>query len=191
MKRIIYKIWLCLLTLSLSFLNIAAQTGITVYSDTSNTLPNSDNDTAYQNAYNYPAYPDPDFVWDEDGGSGIFNILSSLLGLTGGLLTLILLIFIFFPVIAIGIIIYLVCQLNRERKRNQESGPAPGFEIPKDKEAQMRLLRERAIRLACWGAGVIIINFIAFDSTLILIVGVVLLCIAAADWLITVVRKRE
>ena len=191
MKQFVYKFLLYFLTLSFISPNVTAQTGITVYSDTTDTLPAPENDTTYQNAYNFPAYPDPNFVWDEDGGSGFFNFLSGLLGLTGGLLTFILLIFIVFPVIAIGIIIYLTYQLNQERKKNQQGGRSATVEMPKDKETQTRLLKERAIRLMCWGIGIIIIDAIAFNSSLLRIVGVVLLCIAAADWLITIIRKRN
>lgn len=166
-----------------------AQSGITVYSDTTDSALDSDVDSAYQSIYSFPSYPDPAGVWEDVVGSGLLGFLSSLLGLTGGLLILIALIFVLFPFIAIGLIVYLAYALHREKKRNNGNGQDVFDERPKDKATQDLLLKEKAIRLACWGMGIVIVNFVAFKSTFILIVGVVLLCIAAADWLITIIRR--
>jgi hypothetical protein len=53
------------------------------------------------------------------------------------------------------------------------------------------LLKQSAIKNACWGVGLIVIEWIIDFTDLLYVVGVVMLCIAANDWLTTLIKKKK
>ena len=60
-----------------------------------------------------------------------------------------------------------------------------------DENLRNRLLQESAIKYACWGVGLIAVEWIIDLTSLLHVAGVVLLCIAAGDWLTALVSKKK
>lgn len=60
-----------------------------------------------------------------------------------------------------------------------------------DDDRRNQLLKQSAIKNACWGVGLIVIEWIIDFTDLLYVVGVVMLCIAANDWLTTLIKKKK
>ncbi len=164
-----------------------AQTDFTVYSDTVSTLQDTAQDSLWNqmnHAYGSGFTPMNDMKMDN-----IFDFMSQMLGLTGFLFIVVMLLIFGFPLIAIGLIIYLVYRLNREKNRHREQMQGTGA-VMMDEATTDALNKQKAIRRACWGIGLIAVEWIAGITILLYISGVILLCAGAANWLTTLIHKK-
>lgn len=185
LKHSCLRICAALLFLLAFLTDVPAQDSIVVYSDTTSALQNALPDDTVWNSSSSPIWPD-DSTPDSIDRHDMFDLMSHLLGLTGIIAIVVGVIFLLFPLIAIGLIIYLVYRLNREKQRNREfAAPASSCS-----EAE-RIIRykELAIRRACWGIGLILVEWIADIANILYIIGVVLLCMAAFGWMNAQIRK--
>ncbi len=164
---------------------IAAQDSIVAYSDTTSALSDTMTDDSIYHSSSASAWPDED-ITDDLADHNIFEFMSHLLGITGVIAILTGVLILLFPLIAIGVIIYLLYRLNREKQRHTEQIPPS---TPENMSAQAILYKETAIRRACWGIGLILVEWIADIADLLYIIGVVLLCMAAFSWMRAQIRK--
>lgn len=189
MKNLLHKRSI-LRTLAMMLLAFTCLTGVTgqdsivAYSDTTSVLQDAVDDSIYDSS-STSTWPDdyfPDDIVDHD----MFDFLSHIMGLTGIIAILVSMIIFLFPLIAIGVIIYLIYRLNREKQRNAEHFTASD---PGDEFARAIRYKETAIRRACWGTGLILVEWIADMTDLLYIIGIVLLCMAAFSWMSAQIRK--
>lgn len=164
---------------------ITGQDSIVVYSDTTSALQNAEADDSIYASSTASAWPDDSFP-DEIAGHGMLEFMSHILGLTGIIAILAGVLIFLFPLIAIGLIIYLIYRLSREKQRNTEHC-APS--APEDEVSRALRYKEAAIRRACWGAGLLLVEWIADIADLLYIIGIVLLCMAAYSWMNAQIRK--
>ena len=193
MKRPIFpvirlKIWLCLLWACLAQ-NIAwAQNGITVYSDTVSALE----DVADDSTWNTPpsVYSHTFSLMEDLGNEGILDFMSGLLGIGGVLLTVLTVILFLIPVLLVLLVVYLIYRSHREKNMRIERSAYDPEKRMVDDDRRNQLLKQSAIKNACWGVGLIVIEWIIDFTDLLYVVGVVMLCIAANDWLTTLIKKN-
>ena len=108
------------------------------------------------------------------------------------LLALCILVFFLLPLLVVGLAIYLIYRSNREKKRRIEEMSYDPERKTVDENLRNRLLQESAIKYACWGVGVILTEWIIGLTSLLYVIGVALLCIAAGNWLNSRIgRKKE
>ena len=194
MKRPIFpvirlKIWLCLLWTCLAQ-NIAwAQNGITVYSDTVSALE----DVADDSTWNTPpsVYSHTFSLMEDLGNEGILDFMSGLLGIGGVLLTVLTVILFLIPVLLVLLVVYLIYRSHREKNMRIERSAYDPEKRMVDDDRRNQLLKQSAIKNACWGVGLIVIEWIIDFTDLLYVVGVVMLCIAANDWLTTLIKKKK
>lgn len=185
--------WLCIFLAACCMTGeLHAQSGITVYSDTVSVLEDATTDSTWTAPS--PALP-ANFplndLFGNDGFSDFFSGIMGFMGLTGIMLILVAIFFSFLPLLAIGLIIYLIIRSNREkRQRIDREAYDPERKIV-DENVKNRLLKQSAIRHACWGTGIIITEWIIGLTSWLHVIGVVLLCIAAGDWLNSRIGKRK
>ncbi|MCD8318571.1 MAG: hypothetical protein LUC45_06945 [Paraprevotella sp.] len=190
MGSICLGLLLCLLAVFLRPTVIRAQNGITVYSDTVSALEDTPDDSVWDHSGNSaasPSTPLPD-DWEDNG---FFDFMSHVLGLTGFVLILVAIGIFLFPLIAIGVIIYLIYRLNQEKRRNEEGGRSTARPQAMDEATQVMQLKQLPIRRACWGVGLIVVERIADITFLLYLVGVVLLCMAAGNLLTALTHKKQ
>lgn len=161
-------------------IGISAQDSIVVYSDTTSILEGTTADDGGWSTSPSGFLQDSDF-WEETEGHGLMDFAYHILGLTGLFAILVCLLIFLFPLIAIGIIIYLIYRLNREKQRNAYNGKQERY-APEDNTTRNIRYKELAIRRACWGAGLIAVELLADITDVLYIIGVVLLCMAAYNW---------
>ena len=194
MKRPIFpvirlKIWLCLLWACLAQ-NIAwAQNGTTVYSDTVSALE----DVADDSTWNTPpsVYSHTFSLMEDLGNEGILDFMSGLLGIGGVLLTVLTVILFLIPVLLVLLVVYLIYRSHREKNMRIERSAYDPEKRMVDDDRRNQLLKQSAIKNACWGVGLIVIEWIIDFTDLLYVVGVVMLCIAANDWLTTLIKKKK
>lgn len=174
-----------LLFLLASVTGVAAQDSIVAYSDTTSALQDPLQDDSIWTTSSSPLWPDEDLP-DGFDEQDIFDLMSGLLGLTGIFAIVIGAIILLSPLLAIGLIVYLVYRLNREKQRNRE--PVPPASSGTEAERIIRY-KETAIRRACWGAGLILTEWLADIGDLLYVIGVALLCMAAYNWMNAQIRK--
>ena len=183
------KIWLCLLWACLAQ-NIAwAQNGITVYSDTVSALE----DVADDSTWNTPpsVYSHTFSLMEDLGNEGILDFMSGLLGIGGVLLTVLTVILFLIPVLLVLLVVYLIYRSHREKNMRIERSAYDPEKRMVDDDRRNQLLKQSAIKNACWGVGLIVIEWIIDFTDLLYVVGVVMLCIAANDWLTTLIKKKK
>lgn len=185
-----FSIWFGLLLAILLPTRACAQDSITAYSDTVSVLE----DAVADSTRHLPA-PAP---WQAIPIDHLFesialpDFLSSIFGLTGMLLALCILVFFLLPLLVVGLAIYLIYRSNREKKRRIEEMSYDPERKTVDEHLRNRLLQESAIKYACWGVGVILTEWIIGLTSLLYVIGVALLCIAAGNWLNSRIgRKKE
>ena len=177
--------WLCIfLTACCIAEGLHAQSGITVYSDTISVLE----DAAADTTWNSPAQTlPPNFPFDNffgnEGFSDFFSGIMGFMGLTGIMLILVAIFFSLLPLLVIGLIVYLIIRSSREKRQRIEREAYDPAHKTVDENTKSRLLKQSAIRNACWGTGIIITEWIIGLTSWLHVIGVVLLCIAAGDWL--------
>ncbi len=182
----LYTIY-CLLVLCCLSMNGYAQADFTVYSDTVSILQDSVQDSLWNQMQ--PNYRQEFDLTDDMGIESIFEFMSQMLGMTGFIFVLVMLLLLGFPLIAIGLIIYLVYRLNREKNRHREQMQGTGA-VMMDEATTDALNKQKAIRRACWGIGLIAVEWIAGITILLYIAGVILLCAGAVNWLTTLIHKK-
>ena len=163
--------------------------GITGYSDTTAVLEDAATDTAW----NQPASSVPSGFLTEEliGNDGILDLLSGMIGLTGVFLILFAVLIFLFPLLVVGLIIYLIYRSNREKKREIERRAYNPERKATDEDTRDRLLKQAAVKYACWGVGCIVVEWIIQLTSLLHVVGVILLCIAAGDWLTAQIGRKK
>lgn len=182
------RTWLCLFMTCVLQITVYAQ-GITVYSDTTAILEDATTDTAWNQTTPFvpPSFPLEDLF----GNDGFLDLLSSMLGFTGFFLILFAILILLFPLLIVGLIIYLIYRSNRKKKQDIERQAYDPERKTMNEETRNRLLQQAAIRYACWGIGCIAIEWILQLTNLLYVAGVVLLCIATGDWLTTLIGKKK
>lgn len=163
--------------------------GITVYSDTTSVLEDAATDTAQTSTAPFVSYSFPADEFFEN--NGWLDFLTDVAGATGILLFLFTIFMFLLPLVAIGLILYLIYRSSRNRKRNIEQMAYDPERKTVDEDKRNRLLKQSAIRYACWGIGMMAVEWIINFSRLLYVAGVILLCIAAGDWLSTLVTKKK
>ena len=182
------RLVLAALFLSVLLQAAGAQNGIVAYSDTLSVLEDATDDSLQGTTASPPS--SSGFFWaDSMDNSGIPDFFSHFFELTGGLMILLAIVVFLFPFLAIGLIVYLIYRLNREKSRNAARAFPTG--TPPDSAEREAQLKRSAIRHACWGVGLIAIEGVAHISSLLNVAGIILLCIAAGDWLTSFIRKKK
>ena len=153
-----------------------AQGGITVYSDTVSVLEDAADDSVRQSPAVVPGAHF--FSHDVFDDGGVFDFLSGIMGMTGMLLIL-------------ASIAYLIYRSSRNKRMEIEREAYDPTHKTVDEEKRSRLLKQSAIKYACWGVGLIAVEWIIDLTSLLHVAGVVLLCIAAGDWLTALVSKKK
>ena len=176
---------LCLLCLFNVCMTTEAQDSIVVYSDTTSALTDAEPNDSLWSTSSPTAWQD-DIFSDNVVESGILDMIPGLLGFTGIIAVLFGLLFFLFPILVIALIIYLIYRLNREKQRNGEYASP---KIPENDTERRLRHKEHAIRQVCWGVGVILVEWIADITEFLYIIGVVLICMAAFNWLNLQIRK--
>lgn len=163
---------------------VMAQDSLVVYSDTSDVAYATDSLITIDTMI-----PDST-VWlpSIDGSDHGFGFLSWMAGLTGVLFVLMLLLIIGLPIAVVALIIYLIYRLRRERQLRRELA---GRQAGENGTAIYIDHRQRAIERACWGVGLIAVEYIIDFSTLLYIGGVILLCMALSDLLKWLTRNKN
>ena len=194
MKRPIFpairlKIWLCLLWACIAQNIASAQNGITVYSDTVSVLEDVADDSTWNSPTSVCSHA---FSLLEDmEDEGIMDFLSGLLGIGGVFLIVSTVILFLIPVLLVFSAGYLIYRFLREKSRRIERAAFDPEKRAVDEDRRNQLLRQSAIKNACWGVGLIVIERIIDFTDLLYVVGVAMLCIAATDWLTTLVKKKK
>lgn len=194
MKRPIFpvirlKIWLCLLWACLAQ-NIAwAQNGITVYSDTVSALEDVADDSTWSSPPS--VYSHTFSLMDDLGNEGVLDFLSGLLGIGGVLFTILTVILFLIPALLVLLAVYLIYRSHREKNRRIERAAYDPERRTIDEDTRNQMLKQSAIKNACWGVGLIVVEWIIDFTDLLFVVGVVMLCIAANDWLTTLINKKK
>lgn len=159
-----------------------AQDSIVVYSDTTSVLESAGPDSLQvpyspsgAHHVNYQIDLTPSFFQ---------NLLSNLFGFTGIMAFLLIGLIILFPLLAIAAIIYLIYRATR----NPSTAPPSGAQTP---AAGSVAMKQQAIHRACWGVGLIVVEWIINWSALFYVAGVVLLCMAIAQWLSASIKKDQ
>ena len=176
--------------LSLLFIilqTVQAQDSIVAYSDTVSILADVADDSLWNQSAVPPFSGFDDWEITED--NGMLDFMAHVFGLTGGILLLLTILIFLFPILVIALIIYLIYRLNRGKKRND--APAGTGTAPLDEATRNTLRRQSAIRNACWGVGLIVMEWAVGLTSLLYVGGIILLCIAAGDWLSTLIRKKN
>ncbi len=166
-----------------------AQGGITVYSDTVSVLEDAADDSVRQS----PAVVPGAHVFSHDvfDDGGVFDFLSGIMGMTGILLILASIVAFLLPLLAVALIAYLIYRSSRNKRMEIEREAYDPARKTVDEEKRSRLLKQSAIKYACWGVGLIAVEWIIDLTSLLHVAGVVLLCIAAGDWLTALVSKKK
>lgn len=180
------RAWLCLFMACALQVTAYAQ-GITAYSDTTAVLEDAATDTAWNQPAPFVRLPLEDFF----GNDGFLDLIAGMLGLTGFFLILFATLAFLLPLLAVGLVIYLIYRSNRKKKQDIERQAYDPERKTVDEETRNGLLQQAAIRYACWGVGCIAVEWILHLTSLLHVAGVVLLCIAAADWLTALTGKRK
>lgn len=165
------------------------QGGITVYSDTVSVLEDAADNSVQQSPTDTTG---AHFFFHEvfDHG-GIFDFMSGVLGMTGILLILSTIVAFLLPLLAVILVAYLIYRSTRNKRMEIERKAYDPVRKVVDEEKRNQLLKQSAIKYACWGAGLIAVEWIIDLTSLLHVAGVVLLCIAAGDWLTAIVSKKK
>ncbi len=167
---------------------ICAQNGITVYSDTVSVLEDAEDDDAWDSSIpvgNGTFIPDVDF--DEEG---MLGLLAGILGVTGFALVIIIILAFLVPVLVMILIVSLIYRSGRMKRQHIEHTATDPENGEVNEDIKNRLLRQTAIRYACGGAGLIAIEYVVQLTFLLYVAGITLLCLAASNWLTTLVGKK-
>ena len=95
------------------------------------------------------------------------------------------------PVLLVLLAVYLIYRSHREKNMRIERSAYDPEKRTVDEDRRNQLLKQSAIKNACWGVGLIVIEWIIDFTDLLYVVGVVMLCIAANDWLTTLIKKKK
>lgn len=191
MKRPIFfpQAWLCLLWICLIHNAALAQNGITVYSDTVSALEDAVDDSTYSTP---PAtYSHTFSLMEEFGHEEILDLLSGFFGIGGVLLIILAFITFLIPVFLVLLAVYLIFRSHRENNRRIEQAAYDPGSRTIDEDAKNRMLKQSAVKNACWGIAIIVIECIIDFTDLLHVVGIAMLCMAASDWLTTLIRKKK
>ena len=160
---------------------VRAQTGITMYSDTTSVLEDAPADTTWSNGVSSTM---GSFHFQGDFfPEGVFDFLTGMWGMTGIMLIFAAIVVFILPLLVIALVIYLIYRNNRMKLRNIEKETYDPVRHTVDEERKEQLLKQAAIKHACWGIGLIATECIIQITALLHVVGVALLCIALYNWL--------
>ena len=190
MNRPIFPvIWLCLFWACLAQNIVLAQNGITVYSDTVSALVDVADDSTWSSPPS--VYSHTFSLMDDLGNEGVLDFLSGLLGIGGVLFTILTVILFLIPALLVLLAVYLIYRSHREKNRRIERAAYDPERRTIDEDTRNQMLKQSAIKNACWGVGLIVVEWIIDFTDLLFVVGVVMLCIAANDWLTTLINKKK
>ena len=119
------------------------------------------------------------------------DFLSGLLGIGGVLFTILTVILFLIPALLVLLAVYLIYRSHREKNRRIERAAYDPERRTIDEDTRNQMLKQSAIKNACWGVGLIVVEWIIDFTDLLFVVGVVMLCIAANDWLTTLINKKK
>lgn len=184
------KIWFCLLWACLARNIVLAQNGITVYSDTVSALEDVADDSAWSSPQ--PVRSRTYSLMEDPGDNGLPGFLSGLLGTGGGMFLSALAVLLFLiPVLLVLLAAYLIYRSHQEKNRRIERAAYDPEKRTIDENARNRLLKQSAVKNACWGVGLVVAEWIIGFTDLLYVAGVAMLCIAANDWLTALIKKEK
>ncbi len=183
------KVWLCLLWAVLECDAARAQNGVTVYSDTVSVLEDVAGDSAWNSSPS--VYSRTFSLMGNPEDEGFLDFLSGFLGVGGVLLAIFTVILFLLPVLLAALAVWLIYRSRRKRNARIERIAFDPEKRTVDEDMKNRLLKQSAIKNACWGVGLIVVGLIVDFTVLLHVAGVVMLCMATGDWLATLVKKKE
>lgn len=172
-----------LIILLLLLLPVYGQDSIIVFSDTSSTLcPES---LSADSLWTPPATPQVSphiFEWAEEiQGEGLLDFFLHMMGISGVLFILVFIFQLLIPVIGIALLIFFLCRKSRKKTETSTTCRAT--------DERTHLLK-KAIRRGAWGVGLILVESIFQFTSLLYLAGIILLCMAATNWLYTRIHKK-
>ena len=107
------------------------------------------------------------------------------------LLTVLTVILFLIPVLLVLLVVYVIYRSHREKNMRIERSAYDPEKRMVDDDRRNQLLKQSAIKNACWGVGLIVIEWIIGYAAKLYVVGLVLLCIAASAWLASSIKRKK